>query len=286
MGPPMDPAMGLFRGHRMNGSGALAAVAAFVLLGGCRRSAPDGVGPERCGRGFRAEGARCLPLSLAPPAESPRVPIGHVRVDLRIADWERPAEPSGGTIEVKPFAIDAFEMSCAAVRPWVHGGDAHEALLDGGVECAPGGEALDGDWRAASLSFDAARLLCRLRGGRLPTDAEWVGAASAAGPRRYPWGDTGATCRRAAWALVDGPCATGAVGPDSVGAHEDGQTPLGIHDLAGNVAEWTEHEDGPRLRGGSYRTSLAAGLRIWAYATDRSGALSADRGARCAFDLD
>jgi len=85
-----------------------------------------------------------------------------------------------------------------------------------------------------------AMAYCRTRGGRLPTEDEWIVAAVSANnpPRRYPWGDTGAVCRRAAWGLDTGPCAHGADGPDTVGAHPDGDTALGIHDMAGNVAEW------------------------------------------------
>ena len=95
--------------------------------------------------------------------------------------------------------------------------------------------------RAASyVTLDEARAICAAHGGRLPTEDEWIVAAAGDKPRRYPWGDTGAVCRRAAWGLTRGPCANGATGPDTVGAHPDGATPLGIEDLAGNVAEWVE----------------------------------------------
>ncbi len=105
----------------------------------------------------------------------------------------------------------------------------------------------------------------------MPTEDEWIVAAASAvdPPRRYLWGDTGAVCRRAAWGLARGPCASRGArcGPDTVGAHPDGDTPLGIHDMAGNVAEWVSDE--PRegvgvAKGGSWRSALAAELRVWA----------------------
>jgi formylglycine-generating enzyme required for sulfatase activity len=143
--------------------------------------------------------------------------------------------------------------------------------------------------RAASgLSLDAARAYCRSRGGRLPTDDEWLVAAAGPKPRRYPWGDTGAVCRRGAWGLVSGPCAhEAAAGPDTVGAHPDGDTDLGLHDMAGNVAEWTR-SGGARAKVGSVaevtRRRSRPSSRTWAY-RDVDGASRADAGVRCAYDV-
>src|SRR5580704_15949037 len=121
-------------------------------------------------------------------------------------------------------------------------------------------------------------------------------ASSLNPPRRYPWGDTGAVCRRGAWGLEAGPCASGADGPDTVGAHPDGDSPLGLHDLAGNVAEWvTGHVAGdvvtgaaPRpgsgiAKGGSWADALASELRIWARLEVDAESHDARVGLRCAY---
>ncbi len=149
----------------------------------------------------------------------------------------------------------------------------------------------DGDAaRAASaMTRDEAGAFCASRGGRLPSEDEWIAAASGHGPpRRYPWGDTGAVCRRAAWGLSSGPCAVTGRGPDTVGAHPDGDSQLGLHDMAGNVAEWVAPPAEPERRigvakGGSWQTGLASELRVWARLELPPDARDARVGLRCAY---
>ena len=144
--------------------------------------------------------------------------------------------------------------------------------------------------RAASgMTRSEAAAYCRSRSGRLPTEDEWVIAAASALGHRYPWGDTGAVCWRAAFGLARGPCAHEASGPDTVGAHPEGDSASGVHDLAGNVAEWvlpresTASEIGV-AKGGSWRSELATDLRVWAR-TELSPEAHDDRvGVRCAYD--
>jgi formylglycine-generating enzyme required for sulfatase activity len=131
---------------------------------------------------------------------------------------------------------------------------------------------------------------CNQRGGRLPTEEEWIAAAATAKATRYPWGDTGAVCRRAAWGMADGPCAHGARGPDTVGAHAGGDSALGIHDLAGNVAEWvrerSESTSGKGVvLGGSYESQLASELRVWSRKVVGVDTRDPAIGGRCAYDI-
>lgn len=82
------------------------------------------------------------------------------------------------------------------------------------------------------VRWGQARQFCQWRGQRLPSEAEWERAARAGDDRLYPWGDEPPSCERANLSGCD-------EGPREVGATPDGASPDGLHDLAGNVWEWT-----------------------------------------------
>jgi len=220
----------------------LVSIGVAVVAGEIQRGDTDGA---QCGSGFVAKGARCI----APPdllSTEGRVLVPAASVAVGPSDWEAQGQVEARTIHVEAFRIDAFEVTRGRMRA----------------------DATDPERAASGVTQGEASAFCTSRDGRLPTEDEWIVAAVSAmnPPRRYPWGDTGAVCRRAAWGLESGPCASGADGPDTVGAHEAGDTPLGLHDMAGNVAEWVTDEPGPGTgiaKGGSWRSALAAELRIW-----------------------
>ncbi len=134
------------------------------------------------------------------------------------------------------------------------------------------------------VSAEEAARYCAFEGGRLPTRDELIYASAGASARRFAWGPTGLVCRRAAYGLVDGPCGSGARGPELAGARPAGATPEGLLDLSGNVAEWTREPDGETgLHGGSFRSKLASELTSFSARPPRAGG---DVGFRCAYDAE
>lgn len=133
----------------------------------------------------------------------------------------------------------------------------------------PFGRPAHPQWPAAHVNFADAQAYCRWAGGRLPSDAEWVGAAyteQRATPGYtqgktypYPTGDTpqGAQCLGECG--PDQSVPTGAnlwrgLGPALAGVTRRGVN--GLHDMGANLWEWVDEPAGAsaekRTRGGSW----------------------------------
>jgi iron(II)-dependent oxidoreductase len=199
--------------------------------------------------------------------EMVRFPGGRVQIgtDDRTAayDNERPAH----TVELAPFWIDAYPVTNQDFLVFIAAGgyEAREHWSEAGWRwrTESGARApkywifTDGLWTTRSMdrigpvepthpvchvSWYEAEAFARFAGKRLPTELEWEAAASwdpAAGIKRaYPWGDTPPD---RTLANVD----QLSFGTAPVGSYARNVSPIGCHDMIGDVWEWTASDFGP-----------------------------------------
>lgn len=85
-----------------------------------------------------------------------------------------------------------------------------------------------------SVTWFAARDYCKAQGKRLPSESEWEKAARGKGATEYPWGND--------WDEMRLNIGTGdgwEEGVAPIGSYPKGVSSFGVHDMAGNVMEWT-----------------------------------------------
>ncbi|MBI2389138.1 MAG: SUMF1/EgtB/PvdO family nonheme iron enzyme [Deltaproteobacteria bacterium] len=173
---------------------------------------------------------------LAPPAV-PSCPSGMVE----IAGGSFRMRVRGDDVTVKTFCLDRLEVRVASYEECV--------AKDGCANDHPGRVMVLGDAAVDPacnvgkpdrknhpmncVDHAQADHFCKSRGARLPHEEEWEWAARGGTKgTRYPWG-AAAPDTMICWSGVSvrsGTC--------EVGAHE-GDSPLGVRDLIGNVWEWS-----------------------------------------------
>ncbi|MCX4239413.1 SUMF1/EgtB/PvdO family nonheme iron enzyme [Paraliomyxa miuraensis] len=131
------------------------------------------------------------------------------------------------------------------------------------------------------VSFEAASRYCEWAGKALPTEQQWVWAAQGGVQERtYPWGGAPPDCTHAVIGVGGKPgCGEGRTW--AVGSKSDGDSKDGIHDLAGNVREWTQGEDQVVTHGGSWEFFRLGELRNRASVAIGAEDARADVGFRC-----
>ena len=209
---------------------------------------------------------------------------------------QQPLQP----VRVEAFHLDLHEVTVSGFARFLTyaAGDLYADPRQPVTRNGGGYRALDGHANEPirHVSWEAARDYCRWVGKRLPTEAEFERAARGLEGRSWPWIEGGINCQRANYFTNATHCQSG---PVDVASHPDGASPEGVHDLAGNVAEWVADSYGPYaedaaaavvtatdelkvVRGGGWRDATLA-LRSHARRAV-SGALRSDNiGFRCAW---
>ncbi|WP_028647142.1 ergothioneine biosynthesis protein EgtB [Nocardiopsis sp. CNT312] len=268
---------------------------------------------------------------LRPPAEPEvLVPGGPFTMGTADDPWAYDNERPARTVDLPPYWIDTRPVTNAEYqafmadggyrtrRWWSHegwewvrrreaaspafwrreGDDQWSRRRFGRLEMVPPEEPVQ------HVNYHEAQAYARWAGKRLPTEAEWEKAArfdpATGRSTRYPWGDT-----------EPGPLHANLgqrrLGPTAAGRHPDGASPLGVHQLIGDVWEWTSttftgypgfrafpyreysevfFDDGYKvLRGGSWAThptAVRSTFRNWDFPIRRQ----IFSGFRCARDAE
>lgn len=131
-------------------------------------------------------------------------------------------------VVVKAFFIDKYEVSNKKYKEFVDATGHRPPKYWKGSVYPAGWD----DIPVIFVNWFSADSYCKWRRKRLPTEAEWEKTARGTDGRRFPWGNEFDPNKTNAQGKFGGPVA--------VGSFEEGKSPFGVYDMAGNVAEWTE----------------------------------------------
>jgi iron(II)-dependent oxidoreductase len=212
------------------------------------------------------------PVLSAPPPPPPAVPVtdevlvpgGLFTMGTSTDPWALDNERPAHSVDLPTFVIDAAPVTNGQYlafmadggyqdsRWWSEPGWRHRSSA--GLEAPMHWQHDGADWgylrfgRYSSVIADEpvlhvcfyeAEAYAAWAGKRLPTEAEWEKAArwdpASGRSRRYPWGDEDPTPAHANLGQRH-------LAPAQVGAYPAGASPLGVHQMVGDVWEWTSSQ--------------------------------------------
>lgn len=133
----------------------------------------------------------------------------------------------------KTFALDETEVTVDQYADCVTATECSAPATDTDCNWGVGGR---GSHPVNCVTFTQAEEYCAWAGKRLPTQQEWEFGARHNDTRIYPWGDS--TSGYETKANTTGSDGYSTTAP--VGTFTDGNSALGLKDMAGNVWEWTQ----------------------------------------------
>lgn len=197
------------------------------------------------------------PVKAAPPAKpaaKPKCKSGMVGIPtgtFMMGDEEHKDFLKVGEVTVEAFCMDRTEVTTAAYAKCVKAGKCTTTGEFGNANDPKRGNhpINDVDWHQATA-------YCAAQGLRLPAEEEWEYAARGTDGRKFPWGSDGShgeVCFMRDRHWTEG----GGLGTCAVSSHPKGNSPFGLADMTGNVAEWTSSQwssaDADRVtRGGGW----------------------------------
>lgn len=284
---------------RKIGWGIVGSLGVWLIFGGWilwgRKPAPDVRAPESIRTTLTSTNADQLsPASSASTtsaasAPSKNCPLGMALIPggSLLMGSEHRDEPQT-YVTIKSFCMDMTEVTVKAYsdcvndgacgRPYCYWNEATSDPADHPITCV--------DWHDAVT-------YCGTRDKRLPDESEWEYAARGGSERRvYPWGD-GSPSNQLCWSGASYDLQAKTLhGTCPVGKYPAGDSAQGLHDMAGNVEEWTSNRYCPYhdvdcsdteyvIRGGSWHDRTPFDVRS-AHRSWHSHSGNTTIGFRCA----
>jgi formylglycine-generating enzyme required for sulfatase activity len=213
----------------------------FLTVPACSRNNGSNDSGAEDATGDASGGTQTQNAQLAAPPDMVLIPAGEFIMGSDKVDASGKSEEFGfiepmyltehpkRTVSLEAFYIDKYEVTNGQFKQFlIESGKYTDAQLQTIYEKLK----MDNDNLPVRIvTWFMASEFCRAAGKRLPTEAEWEKAARGANGLEYPWGNE--------WNPDYLNAGSGENDLMPVGSYEQGKSPYGVYDMAGNVMEWT-----------------------------------------------